>query len=35
MEKERCEVDKCYKWDLEKIYKTVEDIDKDKQKVEE
>lgn len=34
MEKERCEVDKCYKWDLEKIYKTVEDIDKDKQKVE-
>ena len=34
MEKERCEVDKCYKWDLEKTYKTVEDIDKDKQKVE-
>lgn len=34
MEKERCEVDKCYKWDLEKIYKTVEDIDKDKQKIE-
>lgn len=34
MEKERCEVDKRYKWDLEKIYKTVEDIDKDKQKVE-
>lgn len=34
MEKERCEVDKCYKWDLEKIYKTVEDIDKDRKKVE-
>lgn len=34
MEKERCEVDKRYKWDLEKIYKTVEDIDKDRKKVE-